>query len=234
MPDPSRLYGYHVENLRSVDRGITQVRALLKRAVERDERNAVGSLVRVNALLLAARLEVRLRKLLHEPGVDHHVRTTVEQQANIEAEWLKLIELAFRRHYALPTGSIAALVEPTRSRHSTLRSAVTNDLRPMIAMRNRLAHGQWAFALNSNSSAINSAVTQQIAAENYLSLGLKERLSESLCNCIHDLVISLPTFERDFRDNYMLIENTRRELRTRRLARWDVIQRARFLRRPTR
>jgi hypothetical protein len=89
------------------------------------------------------------------------------------------------------------------------------DLRSIIEVRNKLAHGQWIYPLNSGNNDIAQKQMNTLKSENLLSLQYKKQLITHLADIIHDLIVSKPAFERDFNNHYKYIINTRRNLRTR-------------------
>ena len=66
--------------------------------------------------------------------------------------------------------------------------------------------------------------------ENLLSLQFKKKLITSLSAAINDLVVSKPTFERDFDNHYRLIIQTRRNLQNRDYMDYDTDMRQKYQR----
>ena len=88
-------------------------------------------------------------------------------------------------------------------------------MRPIISVRNRLAHGQWIYPLNSDASDVEQEKYTLINKENLLSLQFKYSIVKTLAEIIHDLVVSPPTFDRDFDQRFGLMANTINNLKTR-------------------
>lgn len=57
--------------------------------------------------------------------------------------------------------------------------------------------------------------------ENLLTLKFKAAMIESLCACIHDIVVSKPTFERDFDAHLRHIEQLRTDVQRRDYSTWE-------------
>src|SRR5690349_16327864 len=93
------------DDLRSLHRTTDQVSELLKAAIGIGDGLTSTSLVRFNSLLLAVRIEVGLRKLLHEPALPAPIGQSVPGNVAMEDMWQHLIEAAFRVHYAVPIGT---------------------------------------------------------------------------------------------------------------------------------
>ncbi len=81
-----------------------------------------------------------------------------------------------------------------------------------MQLRNKLAHGEWLYALDSAGSAVSSDLTKGLRTLNLLSLKHQERLVDRLADAITDLVVSRPTFERDFDGHFRAIEDARERI----------------------
>jgi uncharacterized protein with von Willebrand factor type A (vWA) domain len=107
---------------------------------------------------------------------------------------------------------------------------LTNDLRPIVQLRNKLAHGQWVYPLNDAGKDIAQAQMDALRVENLLSLQFKKSLISALSDAIHDLVVSRPTFERDFDRHFRVIVETRRNLQTREYSSYAKVLRDKYKR----
>jgi hypothetical protein len=84
--------------------------------------------------------------------------------------------------------------------------------------------------LNSDENDVAQEQMNALRKENVLSLQFKKALLSYLSDAIHDLVVSRPTFERDFDEHYRGIVNTRRNLKTRVYANYVRLMQAKFQR----
>ena len=97
---------------------------------------------------------------------------------------------------------------------------LVSDLSSIIELRNKLAHGQWVYPLNHDGDDVAQEQMDALRVENLLFLQFKKKLLESLSAIIHDLVVSKPTFERDFDNHFRMIVETRRNLQNRDYETW--------------
>lgn len=221
-PD-KKLYRFHVANIRSIEIALNHSALAARSAISKENQPAIKSFVSLYALLLGAWAETRLRKLVYENnGLTGIERDSVMAQANQLDQWLKLIEVAFRKHYKVPSALLNDQNLPftANARRQVLIQILEKDLRNVIEMRNKLAHGQWVYPLNNDGTDVEKGKYQQLNNENLLSLQFKKSLLTSLANLVHDLVVSLPTFERDFDRNYRQITSARTNLNSRSYARY--------------
>lgn len=211
MKPPEKLYEFHVQNLRAITTALDEALASGRRAIARGDAVAVATHVRMFALLLGVWSECRLLKLLYEPGAftDVDRRKTLAETAL--GRWHSLVECAFRRHFKIPQGNLQPPALPSTA-HFRLRAvlaALDDDLGAVIALRNKLAHGQWVFPLNEAMDDVAQNQFNALRMENLLSLTQKRGLLDALCSAVHDLATSLPTFERDWDYHFRLVEQTR-------------------------
>jgi len=214
----NKLYQFHVTNIHSIEIALNHSALSARAAISEENQPAIKSFVSLYALLLGAWAEDRLRKLLYESnGLVSAERETVVAQSTQLDQWLKVIEIAFRKHYNVPSAPLNDQTLPftANARYEVLKQILEQDLRNVIEIRNKLAHGQWVYPLNSEGTDIEQGKYQQLNNENLPSLQYKKSLLTSLADIVHDLVVSLPTFERDFDHNFRKITTTRSNLNTR-------------------
>jgi hypothetical protein len=98
------------------------------------------------------------------------------------------------------------------ARRDALHDVLDKELRIIIEIRNKLAHGQWVYPLNSDATAVENDKYQAINKENFQSLQFKFSLIGHLADAIHDLVVSPVTFERDFEKHFQKLLQVRTNL----------------------
>lgn len=216
--DNKKLYRFHVKNIRSIEIALNNSALAARSAIAEQNAPAIKSFVSLNAFLLGAWAENRLRKLIYEDsGLTDLERNSVTVQSSQIDKWEKLIEVAFRKHYNVPAAALNETNLPfsAAARFKVLKEILDQDLRSVIEIRNKLAHGQWVYPLNSDENDIEQGKYQALNQENLPSLQYKKSLLTSLSDIIHDLVVSLTTFERDFDNNFKKITQTRNNLKNR-------------------
>jgi hypothetical protein len=218
MRTPEKLYEFHVANLNAIVIALDRVALTLREAIAKNDIKTMPSFMRLYALLLASWAECRLSKLLYEPnGFSNLERSGIVSRGTQIDRWMATIEFAFRKHYNIPNAvlSINTLPHSAWSKYESVVKLVDIDLRPIIELRNKLAHGQWVFPLNDGGNDVAQAQMDALRLENLLSLQFKKSLITSLSGIVNDLVVSRPTFERDFDQHYQLIVQTKRNLEKR-------------------
>jgi hypothetical protein len=227
MPPSETIYAFHVANLREVDRGHERIGRELRRALADGDDTSVSALTKIYALSLAVKVECRLNKLMYEPNVTEEDREAILAGGEQVERWQAAVELGLRKHWARRGDDLSelSLGHDIHARYHTLRAAIGNDLRPVIELRNKLAHGQWVFPLTETNDV---AKPQKAALENEqaLSISLKSRLLDSLADVVHDLVVSRKAFESSFERRYRALLMVKEELAERRFERFEAKLRA--------
>lgn len=219
---PEELYQAHVLNLRSVKIGVERVERELRSAISRGDEVSSEALLKILLLLVGGWAECRLRKLLYEPnGFGEEDRRKITAERHQLGWWRKSLEVGFRKRYQIPRANLQNSLRPTaRMLYIEMFNAVDSDLKPIIEIRNTLAHGQWARPLNSDSTDISSNMIRSLNNENALSARFKITILESLAATLHDLVSGNDAFERDFDSHFTKLENARRNLSNRSYQDW--------------
>jgi hypothetical protein len=227
MPrNPSKLYKHHVANLRELDIALSNVARLARSAIASgDPQRSLRTLLRMYSLLVGAWAECRLRKLLHEElGFNDAERSHVQSQSTQLEQWQETINLAFRKHYNIRKAPLNehVLGVAGAARLGALQKVLTNELRIVIELRNKLAHGQWIYPLNNEGTAVEPEKYQLINKENLQSLQYKLALSGHLADAVHDLVVSPRAFERDFETHFRKLYQVQTNLRAKSYAKYEA------------
>jgi hypothetical protein len=219
MAVPSKIYRYHVANLQEIELALGHTERLARGAIaSRDPQKSLRSLLRLYAFLIGAWAECRLRKLLHEPsGLQVADRNKLINKPTQLEQWQATVDVAFRKHHDVPKALLTAQVlgVTQAARRQALHDVLEKELRNIIEIRNKLAHGQWVYPLNDDGTAVLEEKYKAINKENLLSLEFKYALVRHLGECIHDLVVSRETFERDFDSRFRRLLQVRTNLKTR-------------------
>jgi hypothetical protein len=220
---PEKLYRFHAENLRAVGAALDDVLVSARAAIARKRTASIATHLRLYAFLLGAWSESRLLKLLYEPNAFNADEREAILHEKALPRWHKVLEVAYRRHHNIPRASLVppALPVTAAGRLQRLRSILDADLSSIITLRNKLAHGQWVYPLNDALDDVAQVQMTLLRNENLLTLKFKASMIESLCACIHDIVVSKPTFERDFDAHLCRIEQRRTDLQRRSYSTWE-------------
>lgn len=223
--NPTKIYKHHVANLRELEIALTNTSRMARAAIaSRDPQQSLRTLLRMYAFLIGAWAETRLCKLLNEEfGFDAGERAIVQGKATQLEQWEQAIDVAFRKHRGVKRAKLdeRSLGVDYSARREALQGVLKNELRIIIEIRNKLAHGQWIFPLNNAGTAVESEKFTLINRENLQSLQFKYALLEHLANAVHDLVVSPQAFHRDFESHYKKLLQVRTNLVTKEYAKYE-------------
>jgi hypothetical protein len=213
MATAEQLYKFHSENLREVKRAARAVERPLKLAIrERDER-AEGAMTKLYALLVAARIECRLQKLLYEPhGFSESQRETILETDSQLDRWLYAVEVAFRFQYEVQKVTEASVGFAAWSQYTAFKELIGTELKPIIELRNKLAHGQWVYTLNNAGTEVAADQMVELKALTFTNIRLKSALAEYICDAVHELVVARNARTRNFDQHYERVLGVRRNL----------------------
>jgi len=231
MNTQETLYGYHSDNLREVTRGFGEVVELAQDALAKGQAASAQALTRICVFLLSAKVEARFYKLLYEPPVPAEFRALVNAPPpatpSLELKWERTVKHAFALYYDVPGDFLASSASTAAKAQYQAHLDGLARVAPIFGLRNKVAHGQWRHALNNASTALNQRTTDALAAENLLTLTLKDRLSAAIVDGINDLVVSRKTHDRDLSKHQQRLQNAQRELDTRSFEKYTAAARRR-------
>ncbi len=157
----------HSKNRRKVKQAITQANRSLNEAIKTNNAMLEYVNTRVLLLLYVCYLETTMDYLIdaYPAQLPQKIRDRVAAQQSEVDRWLCLVDSMFIRRYL--TGRKTSLTMLTMGHTAYMRYMYVRDLtntqvRACIEMRNKLAHGQWAVALNNEGSSKNQDITSKL------------------------------------------------------------------------
>lgn len=206
-------YRKHSDNARLVLRGLTQAERAHKVAIGGGQQVAIDFAARVHYMTVGLLAESLLRKLIADPaGFNTRERSLLGQERSQLSRWKRAVELAFRRHYSVPihreidASSVTAVVT---SQFSALINLLEGDLAEIIEDRNKIAHGQWAWILNNKETAFTGPALPLL---NYRQIEARSKIVREIAELIEDLIVSEPTFARDYNQRFHRVQHLRTTL----------------------
>jgi len=208
---PDDFLKYHQDNFYAIDATIKEVDKMLDRAISKNEDDIIQPFIRLYGLLLGVWAECRLNKLLYEKGGFNEThRKTIRSGDTIFEQWQICVEIAFCENYK--PEDLFKLSFSARTKLDAILTMLEEDLKPIIEIRNKLAHGQWIYPFNNGLTQIEDKKRKILIDENFLTLKYKIQLISKIASIINSLVISKSEFEENFDDNYERIEHIKTKL----------------------
>lgn len=195
----SHPFRRHSANLVAVKKGLVQLERLHRAAIRRGDQAAIDTLARFHMFAVGLMAEARLRKILWDPdGFNDRERHLLRNVMSQLDRWAAAVEYAYRRHYSVPVhrdlDQFVLGAVPFKQFQSVL-DVLKSHLSAVIDDRNKTAHAQWAWHLNNKETEF---VGQAPKPLNYRAIKTRSDLIVSVGDLVHVLVVSEPTFQRDF------------------------------------
>jgi hypothetical protein len=160
MNDQQKLavFRAQVTNVRSLESGIRQIRRSINFGLKRRDDPYVAAHTRLYGITFCAWAEANFSKVIHTPygfTTDEIVQIQKQKQNGISGAWKKAVQLGLR-YLTAKSGNF----RPNAQRK--LEQAIDRHVFEPSLLRNKLAHGQWAVALNRTNDAIEPVMTGQV------------------------------------------------------------------------
>jgi hypothetical protein len=221
----NKLYKYHVHNHRRINHSLDVLEKLIRTAIATKDRDTNKALLPLYMLLLGACAEARLLKVLMEPNkFSQDEVTQILQTKNHKERWLELIKISFLKRELKPIDT--NIDEYTLSRrawhlYKDLKDIIENELKLIIELRNKLAHGQFEYPFKNWDSPylmtdikISEIHKKSFEKENLLTMILKRNILDNILNIVRDLGVSQKAFPRDFDKYYKKIQMLNIQVKT--------------------
>lgn len=219
---PSKTYKYHSGNYEKLKEGFDALKRCGRREVATENEPGQTAIRNSLLILLGALAEVRLFKILNEPGGFQEIEKEeiLNSSSTLEDRWKKIIHSAAARHCGKPYNQIETANRTLFLQCEELLTIITNDLSGVIKMRNKMAHGQWLYPFVSHGEKVESELVNKLRKENLLKISIKFNLLDSLGDAVTDLTVSRPTFSRDFDSHMARISNLQAQLTNKSHDKW--------------
>lgn len=209
----------HCENLKMLEQAIKTVQRTLREYISVEEHEKTYVYTKILSHLVNSWAEVRLMKLIYEVrAFADFEKTRIIKSKKLDKKWTMALNIAFCRAFNVrnPKNINKQTTVPytARIQYAALLRIIKGSLLESSAIRNRIAHGQWKYALTNDLMKKSKKLTAELRRENILRLQFRLAMFKSLAQIIHDLAVSKPTFVRDFDANYKQIEEQLRNSHT--------------------
>lgn len=208
-----------VVNFRKLDSTRKDFGKLLNEQIPRRTDADIHHLGQISALLFSVWAEARFLKIIYTPyGFDSGEIDSILACSSLEQKWCRAIDIALRH---------AKRSDLQRYKiRSRLRKLVRDYVVGPTLLRNKLAHGQWAIALNNSASAINSSTTASLAQMDAIRVDLWYTVFGRLAELVESLIESP---EKEFqREYWAFIDSIENEVRERK--KWTIESKRQILR----
>jgi hypothetical protein len=202
-------------NVRALETAWAHINRQINALILQRQHKSVEVATKFLALNYCALAEAIFSKLLHTPhGLELAEIEQVKAAAaaeGVKEGWLRCAELAARRIDGSKRGHSQNVLQ-------RVKGLVKSFIFDPSLVRNKLAHGQWAVALNRENTALNSELTRSIEDLTVVELYRRKHALEHLSSILEDIIESPNRAHR--RDYWTHL--TRLEEAQMKLSKWTV------------
>ncbi|MFD8898077.1 hypothetical protein [Streptomyces ardesiacus] len=218
----------HTKNLEALETSFNVVSRSCKDSIRRGAEHEVAALTRTCALLLGATLEDRLMVIVSSPYFSEEAERRVMRESSILDRWKQVLIEAFAARYGTERAKVPGGLPYTAAAYFHGMNSVLDDwVKPLVTVRNSLAHGQWIVAFNEERSAANHDRTKIIKAMTLWHIQLQKNLLDHLARLIFDLMATRYAFERDFDKHWANLRAAQVRIEMGRSKEWEALLRRR-------
>lgn len=186
--DNQEIYDLYVLQSKNVRRLKQVQKSLIKDInfyLQKNDDFQVEIKTKLLALLYCTISEAQFIQILHTPsGFSFAEITQIKNQRSITECWKLMIDLAMNK-----VGYWQNIAD-LNGRRTKLHEIIETYIEEPHGIRNKIAHGQWIHALNSNNTKENEELTQKIGGLNVIVLTIWAEVHQYLALIIRDLIQS--------------------------------------------
>ena len=148
----------HIKNRLQLRKALSQQKLLLNSSIKTGNKLQEYLSIRIYILLYVAYLETSLNYLLYHYHKQLHEKDLEKMlsETSQEKRWQKLLEFSFRSNFLNKKETknldLIDLGHTNYHRYVYIKQLLDNEITSFIGIRNKLAHGQWAIALNNEGT----------------------------------------------------------------------------------
>jgi hypothetical protein len=209
----------HGKNRQRISRSITHINRSLNEAIRTNNHELEFINVRIIIFLYASYIECSLEYIVEFYGsqIDLQLKNKIQNSRTHIDKWKLILDEMFKKHYLnskIKSYSIANLGHAAYHRYQYLLSVINNDIASIIEIRNKIAHGQWAIALNNDGNDKNQNITTKLWTLSKKDTMLVKTTTTNFLKIMNELVASKKAFENIFEKYTNKIEKNRQEYET--------------------
>lgn len=193
----------HSKNRAKLNRALTHHKLQMNETIKKEEEYKSSVNIRFYLILYVAWLETSLQYIIHnyDKQINEHLRSNILNSRSQIEMWDHLIRIKFREHYMGGKDkkfNIRNLGHTAFTRHEYINNLLINEVAAFIEIRNKLAHGQWAIALNNEGTAKVQSTTSKLWTLTKKDTLLAKNILSRFVILVDSLTASKISFEKCF------------------------------------
>lgn len=220
--DRTDVFVAQTENVRALEQAWKHINKSLNAAYSSGDNSSAEIHSKILAQVYCAFAEAVFSKVIHTPDgltLDEISQVKAQSKKNIVAGWKKCVELSLRKVQGQNSGHVP-------NAQKKIFALIDDYVFDPSLLRNKIAHGQWRVALNSDNTKVNADATAKINSVNVVDLYRHKTAFQSLFRIVEDIIESPnKAHHRDYWAHITKFEKTQQEM-----ASWTVENKVKALR----
>lgn len=184
--DRNNVFAAQTKNVRALEQAWKHINKSINAAYSCGDISSAEIHTKLLAQVYCAYAEAVFSKVIHTPNglsINDINQIKIKGKKNIVEAWKKCVELSFKK----VQGKNSSHVPNAKLKINELIDAYVFD--PSL-LRNKIAHGQWIVALNTNNTNVNAELTSKIQGISVIDLYQKKAAFQSLSCILEDIIKS--------------------------------------------
>lgn len=182
----SDIFKAQVLNVRELQNAWTHINRTINYAYRNDDLVLAKHQTRMLALVFCAYAEANFSRLIHTPnGLNPHEITCIKiaQKKSIVKAWQECLKFSSKKIISKKSNHVPNIAQE-------INRLINSYIEEPSLIRNKIAHGQWAVALNSENTKVNNELTISIQALSVIDLYRYKSAFDSLSAILEDIIES--------------------------------------------
>lgn len=219
--DRDDVFAAQTENVRALEQAWKHINKSINAAYSCSDSSSAEIHTKLLAQVYCAFAEAVFSKVIHTPNglaLDEISQVKSKGKKNIVEGWKKCVDLSLRKVQGKNSGHVA-------NTQQKIYSLIDTYVFDPSLLRNKIAHGQWSVALNSNNTKVNSDLTNRIKAITVVDLYRYKEAFQSLFRIVEDIIESPnKAHHRDYWIHITAFEKSQQEM-----ASWTIQEKIKAL-----
>ncbi|WP_201631782.1 hypothetical protein [Psychrobacter immobilis] len=220
--DRTDVFAAQTKNVRALEQAWKHINKSLNAAYSGGDTSSAEIQTKILAQVYCAFAEAVFSKVIHTPDgltLDEISQVKSQGKRNIVMAWKKCVELSLKKVQGKNSGHVL-------NTQKKIFALIDEYIFDPSLLRNKIAHGQWRVALNSDNTKVNPDFTAKINSINVIDLYRYKAAFQSLFRIVEDIIESPnKAHHRDYWIHITEFEKTQQEM-----ASWTVEDKVKALR----
>ncbi|MFM5363792.1 hypothetical protein ACET98_22210 [Aeromonas veronii] len=203
------IFAAQTENVKALEQAWKHINKTINAAYSSGDNCKAEIHTKLLAQVYCAFAEAVFSKVIHTPyglTLDEISQVKSQGKKNIVNAWKKCVELSLQKVQGKSSGYVAN----TRKK---IESLIDDYIYDPSLLRNKIAHGQWRVALNSNNTKVNNVLTSKVQAISVVDLYRHKEAFQSLFRIVEDIIESPnKAHHRDYWSHITQFEESQRKM----------------------